>query len=129
VHDFSEIIGAMSLGTLETECGLGLSAATALEGGSELLHEATHSISRGWIELRHMLECKTFNPIYTTFAHDAICVEGVDGLTWLFSTSFAMFLFAMIMIMFRAGLYPVKRPPAQAENSGVATSLLSKSGN
>ena len=60
----------MSLGTLETECGLGLSAATALEGGSELLHEATHSISRSWIELRHMLECKTFNPIYTTFAHD-----------------------------------------------------------
>jgi len=117
VNEFSETIMGMSLPTLQTECGLDKAAATALEGGATLIYEATHLINRVFIALRHMIECKTFNPIYTTFVHDAICVEGVDGLAWLYSTSFVMSIFAMVMITFRAGLYPVKQHPAPSKNN------------
>lgn len=112
---------------LGRECGLDKAAATAFQGGAELLHEATHAINHGWIEARHLLECKTFNPIYTTFVHDAICIGAVGGLTWLYSSAFAMFLFSMLMIMFRAGLYPVKYPSTKPGGSGFVSSLLRKS--
>ena len=38
----------------------------------------------------------------------AMCIEGVGGLTWIFSTALVLSIFSMIMIMFRAALYPVK---------------------
>jgi len=129
VHDLSEFVMSQSLDGLESQCGLTQSAATALQGGAGLLHNASHTVNSAWIDVRHFIECKTFNPIYTTFVHDAICVDGVDGLSWLFSTSMFLAVFAMIMITFRAALYPVKRPLARAENSGLGTSLFSKSGN
>jgi len=110
VHDVSEAMMGMSIPTLQGECGLDKAAATALEGGAELLHNGTHLLNKGWIEVRTLLECKTFNPVYTTLVHDAICIDAVDGLTWLYSSAFAMFIFSMLMIMFRAGLYPVNHP-------------------
>lgn len=129
VHDLSETILNLSPQSLESQCGLDSAAATALQGGAGLLHNATHLINRAWIETRHLVECKTFNPIYTTFVHDAVCQDGVDGLTWLFSSSMFLAMFAMLMIMFRAALHPVKRPPTLSESLGLNASLLSKSGN
>ena len=128
VHHLSETVIIMSLQVLESLCGLNHTAATALQGGAALLHNASHAFNNGFNEVRHILECRTFNPIYTAFVHDAICVEGVYGLTWLFSTSLLLSLFAMVMIMFRAGLYPVMRPLAETEKSALGVSLLSKSG-
>lgn len=131
VHDLSVFVMNQSLPNLESQCGLAQPAATALQGGAALLHNASHTINNGWIDVRHFLECKTFNPIYTTLVHDAMCVDGVDGLAWLFSTSVFLAVFAMVMITFRAALYPVKRPLAP-ENSGLAglgASLSFKSGN
>lgn len=113
VHDVSEAMMGMSIPTLQGECGLDKAAATALEGGAELLHNGTHLLNKGWIEVRTLLECKTFNPVYTTLVHDAFCIDAVDGLTWLYSSAFAMFIFSMLMIMFRAGLYPVNHPSAK----------------
>ncbi|KAL7540001.1 hypothetical protein ACHAXR_010807 [Thalassiosira sp. AJA248-18] len=129
VNGFAEIVMGASLEELESQCGLENAAASALKGGAELFNEASHAMNGAWIQFRHILECKTFNPIYTTFVHDAVCVEGVGGLTWLFSTAFCLTLFAMIMIMFRAALYPVKRSPAQAQVLGLDPSLLGKSGD
>ena len=42
----------------------------------------------------------------------AFCVEGVSGLTYIFSTTLVISIFSMIMIMFRAALYSVKEPAA-----------------
>lgn len=124
VHDLSEFVMSQSLNGLESQCGLTQSAATALQGGAGLLHNASHTVNNAWIDVRHFVECKTFNPIYTTLVHDAICVDGVDGLAWLFSSSMFLAVFAMIMITFRAALYPVKRPLARAGNSSLGTSIF-----
>ena len=123
VHGLSEYVQGMSLENLESRCGLDSTAATSLSRGADMLHDASHSVNNALIAVRQMLECKTFNPIYTTFIHDALCTEGVDGLTWIFSSSFAIFMFAMIMITFRAALYPVKRPEGKDLVSGVGTSF------
>jgi len=113
-NEFSESIMGIPLPGLKTECGLDKAAAAALLGGAELINETTLLLNGAFIGVRRILECKTFNSIYTMFVHEAFCVEGVNGLAWIFSTSFAMFLFAMVMLMFRAGLYPVKHPAAPA---------------
>ena len=147
VHSLSESLMGASLPELEKQCGLDMAAASALQGGAELLHEVAHGVNKDFIQIRHILECKSFNPIYTTFVHDgepsatflffycfifihllwllacififnllgaAVCVEAVGGLTWLYTTSFSLAMFSMMMITFRAALYPVKRSPDQA---------------
>lgn len=114
VHSLSESLMGASLPELEKQCGLDMAAASALQGGAELLHGIAHEVNKDFIQIRHILECKSFNPIYTTFVHDAVCVEAVGGLTWLYTTSFSLAIFSMMMITFRAALYPVKRSPDQA---------------
>ena len=133
-HDLSEIIMTQPLDSLESQCGLTSAAGTAVKEGAVVLHNATHALNGAWIGIQGLLECKTFNPIYSTFVHNAICVDGVGGLTWLFTSSFFLVMFAMIMLMFRAALYPAKRPAARAGfpastriNSGLSASLLGKS--
>ena len=126
VHHISEMLMDMPIKSIQSECALSSTAASSVHGGAILIHNATHSLNDAWIGVQELMECKTFNPIYTTFVHDAICVDGVGGLAWLFSTSLFLAIFSMVMIMFRAALYPVKRPSVRP-NSGLTESLLSKS--
>lgn len=116
-NQFSETIMGMSLSRLETSCGLDEAAAKALQSGAEMINKTTLLLNDAFIGLRGILECRTFNSIYTTFVHDALCGEGVNGLGWIFSTSFFIFVFSMLMITFRAGLYPVKNLPVPASQT------------
>ena len=45
-----------------------------------------------------------------TFVHQAFCVQGVSGLTYIFSTTLVIAICSMLMIMFRAAMYPIKEP-------------------
>jgi hypothetical protein len=98
----------MPIFTLQLACGFTKSEATDLHEGLELLYNATHYLNQDVIDAQVLMECRTFNPIYTTLMYDAVCAEGVDGLSWIFSTSLLLVVFAMFLIMFRAALYPVK---------------------
>lgn len=104
---FSDTITGLPLPGLETQCGLGEAAATSLRSIAVMVNETSVLLDGVFIDLRRILECRTFNSIYTTFVHEALCVEGVNGLAWIFFTSLVVFLFGMLMLMFRAGLYPV----------------------
>lgn len=110
VYTFSGEVMNMNLQDLETQCMLSSTLATSIHEGAKLLHAASYSLNSAWIGVQDIIQCKTFNPIYSTFVHNALCLDGVGGLTWLFSTSIFLVVFAMIMIMFRAALYPIKRP-------------------
>eukprot|EP00985_Skeletonema_marinoi_P018908 scaffold10698_cov213-Skeletonema_marinoi.AAC.15 len=44
--------------------------------------------------------------------HNAVCVESVSGLAYIFSTTMVISVFSTLMIMFRAALYPVQEAPA-----------------
>jgi len=109
-HDLSQLITNLPIDRLSTICGLSDVEAVALETVALLIHDTTHLLNRAFIGLREVLSCETFNPIYTTFVHDAFCVQGVSGLTYIFSTTLVISIFSMVMIMFRAALYPIKEP-------------------
>ena len=109
VYTFSGEVMNMNLQDLETQCMLSSTLATSIHEGAKLLHAASYSLNSAWIGVQDIIQCKTFNPIYSTFVHNALCLDGVGGLTWLFSTSIFLVVFSMIMIMFRAALYPIKR--------------------
>ena len=110
LHSMTLLLMNQSVDTLESQCGLTETQATDLQRGAELLHNSSHVLNSDWIDVRNIMECKVFNPIYTVIVHDAICVDGVGGLQWLFPTCLLLAIFAMLMLTFRAALYPVKRP-------------------
>jgi hypothetical protein len=109
----------MPVVALQLLCGFTKSEATDLHEGLELLYNATHYLNKDVIDAQVLMECRTFNPIYTTLVYDAVCTEGVDGLSWIFSTSLLLVVFAMFFIMFRAALYPV-RPPLKILDQGLS---------
>ena len=69
-NQFSETIMGMSLSRLENICGLDEAAAKALQSGAEMINKTTLMLNDAFIGLRGILECRTFNSIYTTFVHD-----------------------------------------------------------
>jgi hypothetical protein len=99
----------MPASLLSLACGFSNAEATTLKNGIRIMHNITNYLNQDMIDAQNLLKCETFNPIYTKFAYDALCTEGVDGLTWIFSSSLLLVIFAMLFIMFRAALYPVKK--------------------
>jgi hypothetical protein len=124
LQSMTMLIMNQPIDTLESQCGLTESQATDLQRGAELLHNSSQALSNDWTDVRDIMECKTFNPIYTVIVHEAICVDGVEGLDWLFPTCLLLAIFAMLMLTFRAALYPVKRPPKRDTGLDVGFSYL-----
>jgi hypothetical protein len=115
-HNFSELVGNMSVAALAQICGVGDFSAEALQQLATLIHDVSHVLNRSMVGLLDVISCGSFNPIYTTFVHDAICTSGVEGLTYIFATTLTISICSMMMIMFRAALYPVKESNAIATN-------------
>ena len=114
-HDLTDQLGDMSVARLSVVWGLTEAQADAFIQLVTLAHDITHVLNRSIIGLRDILACETINPIYTTFVHKAFCTSGVDGLRTIFATMLAISIFSMIMIMFRAALYPIKEPEPKAQ--------------
>ena len=53
------------------------------------------------------LECEKIQPIYSKSVDDAVCVQGMNGLSWMIITLAVMSFSGLIMITFRAGFYQV----------------------
>ncbi|KAL7531419.1 hypothetical protein ACHAXR_004030 [Thalassiosira sp. AJA248-18] len=113
-HTLSELLGELPVEQIGIICGLSIYEASALKSLTDLAHDTTHALNRGVVGLKDVLSCGTFNPIYTTFVHKAFCVEGVSGLKYIFSTTLVISIFSMVMLMFRAALYPIKESAAQS---------------
>ncbi len=71
-HALTGILSNQTLVEIENVCGMGEEAATALQAGASLVHNATHVVSTALVRLEDILSCRTFNPIYTTFVHDGM---------------------------------------------------------
>ena len=127
VYNLTGIVMNLPLPTLELQCNVTAPVATRVQTISSSLHNTTYNFNQAWIGIQEILACKTFNPIYTTFVHEAVCTQGVGGLTWIFSTSLFLCLFAMLMITFRAAMSPALRPQDNSSR-GMSPSLLSTSG-
>lgn len=69
---------------------------------SGLVHTELHGIKEMFAGLMDLMSCSTFNPLYSSAAYDALCINGVDGLNWMFGTQLAVAICAMIMITLRS---------------------------
>ena len=61
-------------------------------------------------DLAFFYSINSYSVLVTSF-DPAMCLQGVNGLTWIFSTTLVISIFSMVMIMFRAALFPVKEYP------------------
>lgn len=116
-HGLVSLLGELPIERIRVICGLTIEQAAALKSVVNLGHDSTHVLNRAVVGLRDVLSCETFNPIYTTFVHEAFCIEGVSGLTYIFATTLVISIFSMVMIMFRAAMYPIKEPSSAAAGS------------
>eukprot|EP00804_Cyclotella_cryptica_P028320 CCRYP_013192-RC/>CCRYP_013192-RC protein AED:0.03 eAED:0.03 QI:643/1/1/1/1/1/6/298/517 len=107
-HKLSELIGGIDPATIAAICGVDETEAQTLQRIANFMHSLSHAINRAMIGVIDLLSCKSFNPIYTTFVHDALCSSGVSGLSWIFFTTLTVAISSMMMMTFRAALYPIK---------------------
>lgn len=119
-HDLVEQLAELPTATIASICSLTPDEVATLEQVLDFSHDAAHVLNRAVVGLRSVLACETFHPIYTTFVHRAFCMEGVGGLTAIFSSTLVISVFSMCMIMFRAALYPIRELGANKEATDIA---------
>jgi hypothetical protein len=117
-HELFTLLADLSVDTIAQICGLSTEDATTLKALAVFLHQIAHFLNRVFTGLRDLLRCENFNSIYTTFVHQAFCVEGVSGLAYIFIASLIVATFSMVMIMLRAALYPIKEATASESRGG-----------
>ena len=121
--DVAGKVSQMSVDDLGTDCGLDKAGANALQKGAQLVYEVSQALEKSLSSFKGIVSCQNINPIYTSLVYDATCTEAINGFSWLYGSCFALCIFAMIMITFRAALYPVKRP--ERDQTGLSSPLLS----
>jgi len=119
-HDLAEQLAELSIDQIIAICRLTAAEAETLQQMLQLAHDAAHVLNRAVMGLRDLLACETFHPIYTTFVHNAFCVQGVGGINAIFYTTLVISIFSMCMIMFRAALYPIKEPGVDKDEVEIA---------
>jgi len=99
VHDFLEYIADNGV-SITSVCGSG--NLNAIQDLASALHSTLHVVNGLFVVALNLLQCSTFNPIYTGVLHDSLCVNGASGLVWLFSTLLCMAIFSMLMVTVRS---------------------------
>jgi len=107
---------------LTSTCGLQSYEIANLKDNMGLLDEVANDMALDFNAIMELVDCNKVNPIYTSLVHDAVCVNGVGGLTWVFATMLTMAIMAMLMLTFRAAIRPVK---AIRKNDGFGTNKSS----
>jgi len=123
VHNFTEYWSSdVSLANdVCTPVGVGLIGSL-----SRIVHTELHGIEELFGGLIDLMSCSTFNPLYSSAAYDALCINGVDGLNWMFGTQLAVAICAMIMITLRSARRESK--DLQAAAPMTATSAAAAAG-
>jgi len=99
VHNFTEYWGSDEsvANDVCTPAGAGL-----IQSLSRIVHTELHGIGELFSGLIDLMSCSTFNPLYSAATYDALCINGVNGLNWMFGTQLAVAICAMIMITLRS---------------------------
>lgn len=124
VHNFTEYWGSDESVAIDvcTPVGAGL-----IKSLSSLVHTELHGVEELFSGLIDLMSCSTFNPLYSSAAYDALCINGVDGLNWMFGTQLAVAICAMVMITLRSARRESKDlQPALAPISGAAAGTRGK---
>lgn len=121
VHNFTEYWGSdESLANdVCTPVGAGL-----IRSLSSIVHQELHGVEELFSGLIGLMSCSTFNPLYSSAAYDALCINGVDGLNWMFGTQLAVAICAMVMITLRSA----RRERKDDLQSALATTAASAAG-
>jgi len=110
VNQAQHLLSNFSDENIASVCGYDNAAAIALKHGINIGNSTIYALYGVFGGVCGILECKTISPIYTNLVHDAVCMNAVNGLTWLFSTTTLFALFSTTMFCLRAAMYPVKLP-------------------
>jgi hypothetical protein len=121
-HQLIPLIADLPVESIAQLCNVSIKQATTLKGITALGHTIIHALNQSFVGLRQVLSCSTMNPIYTIFVHQALCEEAVAGMSWIFFTTLFLAIFSMLLLMFRAALYPISDfalPASSSDEDGI----------
>ncbi|KAL7479709.1 hypothetical protein ACHAW6_005431 [Cyclotella cf. meneghiniana] len=128
-HTLSELIGGIDPATVAAICGVDDTEAQTLQRIAIFIHDLSHAINRAMIGVLDLLSCKSFNPIYTTFVHDGTLPYGILRPSGIFFTTLTVAISSMMMMTFRAALYPIKDGTIASKDGEVEVVRYEHNGN
>jgi len=99
LHNFTDYVSSEESVAEDICTPFGVDLVSSL---SEIVHGELHDVSRLFNGIIELMQCSTFNPLYSTATYQALCINGVDGLNWMFGTQLAVAICSMTMITLRA---------------------------
>lgn len=127
IHNFTVFMSSdVALVAIQSLCSAEGTAFTSLNTTGALLHDRLHIVWKAFISLYEILSCKTMNPLYAGIAQEAMCVNGINGLVWIFSTQLAIAVCCMIMVTLRAAAQEIEEEVEtnNYEDGAVAQNIL-----
>lgn len=109
-------IGAIGISNLSRACRANV------KGTANTMTYLLQTLSDVQEKTKYMIEglyCSNFNPIYSKNMYDAICFDGVRGLTAVFLCLFVITVMGMTMVSLRAATHEVKNESNWIEELGL----------
>ena len=110
-------IGAIGISNLSRAC------LSNVKGTANTMTYLLQTLSDVQEKTNYMIEglyCSNFNPIYSKNMYNAICYDGVRGLTAIFVCLFVITILGMTMVSLRVAAHEVKNESNWIEELGLA---------
>lgn len=121
VHDFIVFMTSdEALVAIQTLCQSSGDAFGSLNRTGTLLHGRLHIVWSALISVYEILSCQTMNPLYVGVAQQGMCVNGINGLVWIFSTQLTIAICCMIMVTLRAAAQEIEEEVEAEHNEDVS---------
>jgi hypothetical protein len=101
-HDFIKLVGEYGVDSVNQDCGADI--APLIEALQRLM-ESLETMQNSLESAQSIADCSTISPILRRIFHGASCKEAVEGLAWMFGTTFGITILGLIMVTLRASLY------------------------
>lgn len=113
---FTSKIGSIDMSSLSRACGFNVKSTT---NTMIYLLQTLNAVQMRTEYTVEGLYCSNFNPIYSKNMYEAICYDGVRGLTAIFASLFAITVAGMTMLSLRVAFHEVRNESNWIEELGL----------
>jgi len=115
-QSFTSKIGSIDMSSLSRACGFNVKSTT---NTMTYLLQTLDAVQERTAFMVEGLYCSNFNPIYSKNMYEAICYDGVRGLTAIFACLFVITVAGMTMISLRVAFHEVRNESNWMEELGL----------
>ena len=115
-QSFASKMGSIDMSSLSRACGFNVKSTT---NAMTYLLQILNAVQERTNYMVEGLYCSNFNPIYSKNMYEAICYDGVRGLTAVFACLFVITMVGMTMLSLRVAFHEVRNESNWMEELGL----------